>query len=368
MTRDKVKEKIIQKLDPFFTDKAILEKHSMDLLVNEYVLYVKLQASNPTLAIEVEKIVQAYNLAKKNNSDLLHKIINDQIPELKDTGSRFWTLANLEINKLNLELTDFVETAMGNIDNTIEGLTKVLLHENLAIQKINSGKIADLTEIRKMDLGVVVDDLATNSPFKTVFTIPTENLKLSDWRNIAAHHNYKIMDVDNIICEYGPKKKRSTFTITKLDLDKRLIDCVNRMIVLQIAHKFYYTENYEKIIEKNPNNLSTNERDEVHFLRLANSIYSEGYEIIEVDHKNNLADIILQDLTSEDAYKRSIHTLPFIYNLWTILKSATVKLEYRTKVGKPFYRLETTREDCEKVKKGIWTFDHFYGQVKQKFL
>ena len=368
LSPEKVKELIIKKLDPFFTNKDILEKQSMELLVNEYVLFVKMEAANPSLATAVKKIVDYYNSAKIINADLLHSIINSQIPTYKNTGSRFWTYANHETNKLNLDLADFVEIAMTNIDNTVEGLTKVLLHENLAVHKINKGQNPDFDKIKKMDIGTILDDLISNSPYKEVFIIPSENLKLSDWRNIAAHHNYTIDANQNILCEYGKKDNRNTITITKAHLQDRLIDCVNRMVVMQTAHKFYYTDNFDKIIEKDPSNLDPNERDEVHFLRFANSVYSEGYKIINVDHQNNSAKIIVQDLTTVDPYKRSMLSLPFIYNLWIVLNSDNVTLEYQTRAGKTFFKAQTNREACENLRKGAWTFDYFYTNVKQQFL
>jgi hypothetical protein len=94
-------------------------------------------------------------------------------------------------------------------------------------------------------------------------------------------------------------------------------------------------------------------RDEIGFLMFASGIYSQGFEIIEIDYqKDGDALMILKDMTNGDPLSRGIHASQLTYTLWFIAESNTSTVEFRTTDNITFLKATTTRDVCDKIKSG----------------
>lgn len=254
---------------------------------------------------------------------------------------------------------------MKDISDMVEGLMKVLLYENLAVDRINRNKQIDIEQIKKLDLGVIVEELATHSPFKQYFRVSPENLKLTDWRNISAHQNHKLIPGNKILCEYGPKNNGRTITVTRDELFNRVGKINYTLRLLNISHKFFGFDNLKDIVAVKPISNDIVGRDEISFLFFASSVHSQGFTIIDIDYqKDGESVMVLRDMTDNDPMKRGIHASQLVYPLWFLSNSITSTVEYKTKQGATFLRARATKDTCEKIKSGEKTLDYLAEQIE----
>ena len=351
-TPETVKAEIVSTLKPFFKNQDNLEKYAITFLVSDWVQFLKLKAFHPEAEQLITQIVSHYNSAKTKDTISLLTAINNLMPLQLDAGNKFWSILKLELDKSKLEFEEFVQTSMKDISDMVEGLMKVLLYENLAVDRINRGKVIDIEKIKTFELGVIAEELSTNSPFKQLFKIAPENLKVSDWRNISAHQNHKLLPDNKILCEYGPKENRKTITVTRQELFDKVKSIYYTLELLNLAHKLFGFDNLKEIREVKPIP-NTNARDEIGFLLFASSIYSQGFEIVDVKYeKDGEAFMTLKDITDGEPMPRGIHASQLAYGLWFIAESKTSTIEYLTKEGKPVLRATATKETCEQIKSG----------------
>jgi len=368
-TPDTIKQEIVTTLSPFFKNIDNLNEYAIKFLVSDWINFLKLKAFHSDAEHIISEIIAQYNKAKTRNDNLVFSVINSLMPLQVDAGNKFWSFLKLELDKSTLDFEEFVQTSMKDISDLVEGLMKVLLYENLAIDRINRNKTIEIDKIKSLDLGVIVEELATNSPFGQLFKIQPENLKLSDWRNIAAHHNHKLLRANTILCEYGSKDNRKTIEVTKDELYDRVGKIYYSLQLLNISQKFFSFDNLKDIVNINPLLESNNGRDEIGFLMFASSVSSQGFEIESIDFKSGGGDafMVIKDLTDGNPTSRGIHASQLVYPLWFIAESNTSTVEFKTKLGVTYLKATTTKEVCEKIKSGDKKLEYLADHVIFEF-
>jgi len=364
-TPETVKQEIITTLNPYFKDSKSLEEYAIKFLVSDWIEFLKIKAFHNDSEKLITDIISHYNSAKSKDSIAVFTAINSLMPLQVEAGNKFWSFLKLELDKSKLDFEEFVQTSMKDISDIVEGIMKVLLYENLVIDRINRNKPIDIGKIKMLDLGVIVEELATNSPFGKIFRVQPENLKLSDWRNISAHHNHKLILDNKILCEYGSKENRKFIEISRDELFDRVKKIHYTLQLLNISHKFFCFDNLKDIIKVHPISEENNGRDEIGFLMFASSVYSQGFGIESIDYqKDGDAVMVLRDLTDGEPKSRGIHASQLVYPLWFIANSNTSKIEFRTKEGQTYLKAQTTKEVCEKIKSGEKKLEYLAEQVK----
>ena len=364
-TPDSVKIEIVTTFRPFFQNPANLDEYAIKFMVSDWVEFLKLTTFHPDAEALIKQIVAHYNSAKTRDNIAVWTVINNLMPLQIDAGNKFWSILKLELDKSKLEFEEFVQTSMKDIGDMIEGLMKVMLFENLAIDKINRGKTVDIEAIKKLELGVIVEDLANNCSYGQIFRVSPENLKITDWRNISAHQNHKLLPGNKVLCEYGPKENRRTITVNRQELFDRVGKIYYTLQLLNISHKLFAFDNLKDIIAVNPIPDDSNARDEIGFLSFASSVYSQGFDIVDINYKKDSDAIMtLRDMTDSNPKSRGIHASQLVYPLWFISESKTSTVIYQKKDGKPFLKAQVTNDTCEKIKSGEQTLDYLAQQVK----
>lgn len=364
-TPETVKEEILSTLSTYFKNPDNLKEYAINFMVSGWIEFSKLKTFHSDAEKLITEITSHYNAAKIKDSFSVFSAINNLLPLQIDAGNKFWSFLKLELDKSNLEFEEFVQTSMKDISDLVEGLMKVLLYESLAIDRINRNKTIEIEKIKLLDLGVIVEELAIHSPYKELFKVPPENLKLSDWRNISAHHNYQLLPDNKILCEYGSKDKRRTIIVTREDLFDRVVKIHYALQLLNIAHKFFCFDNLKDIIDVRPISGHNNARDEIGFLMFASSIYSQGFDIEDINYqKDGNAIMIIRDLTDGNAQRRGIHASQLVYPLWFISESKTSTVVYKTRDGKTFLKAQGTKEICEKIKSGEKKIEYLAEHIK----
>jgi hypothetical protein len=325
-TPSTIKAEIIETFEPYFNNSVNLEKYAVDYLVSDWINFLRISIKYPGIEIDIKTVLSAYAESKKKNHLETIDVLSRLIPYHLEAGNKFWSFLNLEVNKKDLEIYEFVKASMDDISNIIEGISKSVFVENVIINKIKRGKTIDLERTLSNKLGNLIQDLIDNSEYSSLFIVPTENLKLSDWRNISAHHTYKIID-EKIICESGEGSNKVEFEVNRSELFERVNYCMRTTEILNMVHKIFAFDNLPEISEK-LNKDKTNSRPEIGFLMFSSAVISQGFEIKNIDYNSERASLELIDLTSENSKERGIHSSQFLNKLWLLTDSKELEIKY----------------------------------------
>jgi hypothetical protein len=356
-----VKEVVIETLSPYFEDREILVNYSINLLIPQFLNIIKLKKD--TLLLETfEKCLDIYRKAKNKDQLKCFELMAFWLNDIEECISRFWTIYSLEQDKSILQNEEMVFECFRNIGDIIEGLSKPFLKSLLSQKKLIDENHVNLSQLNHYDLGKIVDELIKHTNCQQLFMPLPWSIRLSHWRNIAYHHNYKLKE-KNIICWYGKGIKKNKFTIHKneiLMINRKVSDC---FIVLKLAYDIFFIDNTNNI-EKFLLNGKLNIRFEALFIIIAAGIASQGFEILDFEKNSENAKIIVKDMTNLDPLERSVHASQFLYSLWLVTKSENMRVEYWERDGNPKYSFETRSDICELIYNGDKDFCELANKMK----
>jgi hypothetical protein len=233
-----IKSEIIETFKPYFKNHSNLENYAINFLVSDWINFLRISIKHAGIEDEIKTVLDTYDQAKMRDHESTMIVLSEMIPFHLESGNKYWSFLNLEVDKTDLEIYEFAQTSMKDISNIIEGISKSVYVENVLINKIKRGRPIDIEKTMSNKLGNLIQDLIDNSEYGSIFIVPKENLKLSDWRNIGAHHTYSIID-GKIQCESGEGVRKITFEIERNELFERLNYCMRTTEILNMAHKIF---------------------------------------------------------------------------------------------------------------------------------
>ncbi|MBI5915489.1 MAG: hypothetical protein HY842_08935 [Bacteroidetes bacterium] len=348
-----IKEEIFITFKPYFQNLDRLESFAMDMMVPDWIEFLNVKVFDHDSEKLIGQIIGRFNSAKLIDAEATFGVYSQQIGYQTEAGNKFWSFLNLEFDKSSLEIDEFAQATMRDIAGIVEGLMKNFLVETLAIDRIIRGKIVEIEEIRLLELGVIVDEICTQCPYGQIFKIQPEGLRVSDWRNIAAHHNFSVLQTGEILCEYGPKTDRKEFVINRKDLFERVRRIYHVLQIINLSHKFFAYDNMDEIYSSIPSNQIGNMRQETGFMVFATGVSGQGFDIVNFECEDmNHVFMVIQDKTNENPVKRGIHASQLSYGLWAVFESETATVEYRTKTGVIFLKATASKHICQQIKSG----------------
>lgn len=321
-----IKAEIVETFKPYFQNSSNLEKYAIDYLVSDWINFLKISINHPGIENDIKLVLKSYEQAKTISYDSTINVLSKMLPLHLESGNKYWSFLNLEVDKSNLEIYEFCQTSMKDISDIIEGLTKSLYIENVLINKIKRGKPVDISKTQTNKLGNLIQDLIDNSDYRALFIVPTENLKISDWRNVAAHHTYSIVG-NNIKCESGEGTNKISFDLTRAELFQRVNYCMRTNQVLNMAHKIFGFDNMPEISKRLEKN-KVDDRPEIGFLMFSSALMSQGFEIKDIAYDSETATLELVDLTKMNPRDRGIHSSQLLNQLWLVTNSKHLEIKY----------------------------------------
>lgn len=364
-TPDDIKKCIIDVFDVFFERKDRLYENSTNFLVSDWISISK-HLDDSWFMDQLMKCLQTYRMAKLLNTRDCFNVIQELLDSHLESGNCFWRMVLLETNKKDLELQEYVHLVMTDIGNLVEGLIKIHFIEYIAINRLSRGKRVEIADIKSIDLGVILNELIQTTNQPDLFTVAS--LKLSDWRNIAYHHNYRIIE-QKIICSYGPKNNRKDIIISRSELWDILTQIAKVLEIFNLAHKLFFYDNQDEILADFDKSLIGGDgRTEIWFLTLSSAITAQGFEVIEFETDDDLTKITLREfLHNCDVKARAIHSSQFIYNLWYFSSSKKLIVEYRLQDNSPYLISSSTSDICEKIGNNEEDLSYLAKHVKFNF-
>ncbi|BAX82442.1 hypothetical protein ALGA_4151 [Labilibaculum antarcticum] len=344
-----IKTEIIETFKPYFKNHSNLEKYAIDFLVPDWINFLRISIIHTGIENDIKTVLDAYDQAKVKNYESTTDVLSKMIPFHLESGNKYWSFLNLEVNKKGLEIYEFAQTSMKDISNIIEGISKSVYVENVLINKIRRGKLIDVEKTMSNKLGNLIQDLIDNSDYGSIFIVPKENIKLSDWRNIGAHHTYSIID-DRIRCESGEGIRKVTFDIDRNELFERINYCMRTTEILNMAHKIFGFDNLPEI-SKRIDKDKRNARPEIGFLMFSSALMSQGFEIQNVNYDSANASLELFDLTQGDPKDRGIHSSQLLNRLWLLTNSKSLEIKYFRNNGELYLTSSIGSEIFEQIEK-----------------
>lgn len=357
-TPSMIKSEIIETFEPYFKNHANLEEYAIKFLVPDWINYLRLAIKYPGIENDIRIVLSSYEEAKARSYEHTMYVLSKMMPYHLESGNKYWSFLNLEVDKSELELYEFAQTSMKDISNIIEGISKSIYVENVLINKIKRGKPIDIEKTISSKVGSLIQDLIDNSGYSSLFVVPTENLKLSEWRNIGAHHTYAIVE-NSIRCESGEGTRKSTFEIGRTELYERINYCMRTTEVLNMVHKIFGFDNLPDI-SRRVDKKGINARPELQFLMFSSALQSQGFEIQNINYNLEKASLELLDLTKDDPINRGIHSSQLLNQLWLFTNSKSLEIKYFKNDGKLYLTSSISCEIFEQIEsddtKGISFF------------
>jgi hypothetical protein len=344
-----IKSEIIETFKPYFKNHSNLENYAINFLVSDWINFLRISIKHAGIEDEIKTVLDTYDQAKMRDHESTMIVLSEMIPFHLESGNKYWSFLNLEVDKTDLEIYEFAQTSMKDISNIIEGISKSVYVENVLINKIKRGRPIDIEKTMSNKLGNLIQDLIDNSEYGSIFIVPKENLKLSDWRNIGAHHTYSIID-GKIQCESGEGVRKITFEIERNELFERLNYCMRTTEILNMAHKIFGFDNLPEI-SKRINKDKSNARPEIGFLMFSSALMSQGFEIQNINYDSENASLELFDLTQDNPRDRGIHSSQLLNQLWLLTNSKSLEIKYFKNDGKLYLTSSIGSEIFEQMEK-----------------
>lgn len=346
LSPQEVKTSIIDSFTPYFETKANLEKHASSDLVNIWLLHLSIGRDYPKSLTAIADILSIFNGAKKVNQNLTMDAYIGWLPEIYDGMSRFWTLLNHTPSLDKLCIEDFLEISMSTIGTTIEGVLKNFLVLLLQLNRIKRNKPFDISALKSADLGVVIDELINTSNLSRILIIAPDNIRLNQWRNIAYHHNTKVVDSELVI-SYIQKGKRSEFILSRDELFHTVKKIVLTFKLIRTSEMIFCFDNLESIQQAidHSNIPPINVRKEAEQIDFCAQISSQGFQVTNLEVTDTVSSLIVTDMQLYSDYiKRAAHASQFLFALWQYSNSPTLKVQYYTQSGELFFSSEIKSE------------------------
>ena len=355
-SKEDLKECVVKILSPYFVNKNALYKYWCEaklLSVFEFTVRYHYDESFPA---EMEWVLKIYREAFARNARITAEVVSNDVDSFTQKENIMWS-----INKQKLsDDKDPEETAiylLRHIGDVLEIATKHLTVELWSLIQIIENNKTDCDLTRKLDFGVVVNNIISKGYLSDMLLIGPNSLKISDWRNVAYHHTYRFINQNKIICTYG--KKQNIIEITLEELNKyahKIIRMANVMSMARSCFLYDYSEQLsvaadEEIVEEGVLSLRT--PMVIEGVRI--SLLSQGFYLESVDEKESevigrITDIGIGDTTSvEKKRSRWIHASQFLVYIWSIAPREKVIIEYYTQDKNLEFICSVNGEMCDQV-------------------
>lgn len=276
--------------------------------------------------------------------------------------SHYWSNLQLEQKKGDLALEDFAAEAFRNIGSLLEATTQPFLRGLLGHLRLAREKKTQ--NIDDLDFGVVVSELASTSGAPDLFAPPPWGVSLSQWRNIAQHHNF-IIDADVITVHYGKGGGIRSLDLSRADLWESLCCIFRIQLIIKTARTMFFLDNRKSLVNQLA---SVPERSDALVFGFATVMASQGFEVTAIEVRSDHARAVLREVTDMPPYIRQFHASQLVQHLWAATGAMKCELEYQQRDGTPTLLTIALAADCDAVGKEEIDIREFAQRVTLQIL
>ena len=303
----------------------------------------------------IEEILGLYRLALEKNSDLFWDIIISTKDEFANNENLMWNVKSKTPNTVPNDYYDATMMYMRHIGDTLELSTKLEISELYAVIKIAQNEKPDYENIRKTSFGVILNNILEKKILLQILKTYPINIKLSDWRNIAYHHTYRV-DGDKITCCYG--KANKTFLLTIEELHKYAAQIITSCNTIDIARRIFLLDNMKSLNNKVAESSKPTDRIPMKVSQLNTTFLTQGFSITDFRITDSVSEITLKDLknngvlSDEQIKMRKIHVTQFLYPLWVKIPNTILRIRYSNCSEETNLIVSVQDNICEDIDKG----------------
>ena len=373
-TVEDLKKSVIDTITPFFDhpEKAIRFWTSSDLLsVFEFIIRYHYE---PEFRDGLYEVLDFYKFAIKSNEELTFSIISDTAFDFTQKDNMMWTVRQ-NVNEINNG--DYFERIIyyfKHIGDVLEIGTKHFIYEICALLQIAKGFIPDYEKIRSLDFGVGIQNILDQKKLSTVLTTKPISIKLSDWRNIAYHHTYRVIDETHISCTYGKKQLSFMLNTDELVLyTHKIVRASNIINIARCIFIFDYYDEFAKYKDCHKKEMTIKFRNSILENRLRVSLLSQSFLLDNIVEENDTVIASVIDLlnngslSAEKERERYIHSSQFLYEVWCEFGKDRIQIKYYSREN--IIKLISTvkGEVCKKIACGEKELEYMVQYVDFKF-
>jgi hypothetical protein len=349
-----IKDFIISELSPYFDNIDVVEDLAVDILSLEVInlFNVRLQGDEHLL----NYVLGIYRSAKNKNKKASFQICAESEQLINDGLSHYMSLSLMETPKSELGLYEYTQDMFKIIGSIIEACLKPFLFDLLRQQRICRNKNFNITESPK--LGVMVQELYDTIEKKELMAPNPWGIRLSQWRNIAQHHNTKI-DRNSIICTYGEGQNRNEVTLSRDKLGDLTQKVMSIFRSIKLARTIFFIDNLEEI---KPLINDLDMREENRLLSFTTAVSTQGFKLNNLNLTDDSATAEIVD-TQEVSQKRFIYASQFLDALWVATKRKELIIYYVSSCGKNIAKCTVAGSACEKLGNGVIDIKEYINLV-----
>lgn len=224
-------------------------------------------------------------------------------------------------------------------------------------------------EIDAIDLGNLIIELENIAELKKLFYPKPIEIRISQWRNIAYHHNAIIKNKNLIECTYGKGKNKKSFSATFAEISQTLQNLIYFYNSLKLGREIFLLDNLNELSKaRGQDSAPLKIRSENTVLAFYTAFSKADFKVIELSINNDSAEAIIQDETENKVKDRAIYSSQLLYQLWWQFRKKNLKMQYNSLNNEPVLISETTEDVCELIGRGDKPMSYLAEVVKFTFL
>jgi len=272
----------------------------------------------------------------------------------------YWSALQLEQRKGGLAVEEFAAEAFRNIGSLLEATTQPLLRELLGQLRLTRN--VERENLDQLDFGVVVSELASTSGAADLFVPRPWGVSLSQWRNVAQHHNFEVeRDIIKVRCGKGLKARGLELSQEDLWVLLRLVFRIQ--LLVKTARSIFVVDHQ---VELRGRMNSASEPPGALVFSFASIAASQGFEVVGIEVQPERARAVLRDVTGMNPCERQFHASQFVQNLWAATGAMECELEYQQRDGTPTLVTLASAADCEALGNELIDMKEFARRVSFK--
>ena len=348
-----IKRDLIAILDPYLRDKELLQRAAVGPLAAEAICTGKL-SSNPSWLSIFESVlsIREYAITKdKTAAAAIFASFQDQVIEAQ---RKFAMHLIFEVPKVGLEPEEQAYETFRNIGEVLETSVQPLIRELYCLAQLAKGVAVDLSKAKKDDFGVIVGRLDDLMPIQNLVRPEPWDVSLSQWRNIAQHHSYRIINGD-IEATYGKSLPPKQIKLSCAALLSVALEIGMRLGALRCSRVLALINAGREIIDLLPT-------DEDGFYgrltTLGASFATQGFELVSFSDEDGCVNAVFTDSAPQLGEYRQIHCSQFILPLASSFPDRSVTVELQSEVLNEKWVFAV---DAQKLKQILELKEPFHG-------
>ena len=292
---DDILNDIFTKLSPYFHNKETLKRNICNSIMISVYEFIMKYSYDFAFSKGLNETLNCYTLAYNTNSSEVIRLVLDTHQEFVDRENMMRSIRQRTVPQTE-DVYEKVMFYFEYIGSTLEISVKGIAHELYAFMRLVNGQSVDYNKICKTNFGIVINNILTHNCFEEILQIGPNNIKLSDWRNIANHNSYKITS-GKIICTYG--KVGNSFSLGVEEFLDYIHEIIRSCNILNIARCIFVYDNIE-VFSIEPAKREEF-RDNMIFNQIRMTLIAQGFILKSIKKKKNILEVDLKDIQNDGA-------------------------------------------------------------------